>query len=274
MSGEEKNSLPLEREAEQALESYLRRVRLSLRGTSVDAEEVERDVREHIEQALASPEGAVPVGAVPKEELQKVLERLGSPSQWVPEEEVPWWRRALLQWQVGSEDWRLAYLCFGLTVLGLVTTPIGGPLLWIPAYLLGRAARSLAAERGEALGAKRWLIYPPMVLVSLSIAAVLLLGPMMPLAVWGIQEGFADRFVQGAAGNLESLAVGLARGGMVAMAIGLWWLILAPLSAWTIGPLRALVAPLLDRYERRHAWWLALAGLVVAAVGATLLFLA
>ena len=38
--------------AQDALKAYLERVRASLRGTSVDADEVERDVQEHIDVAL------------------------------------------------------------------------------------------------------------------------------------------------------------------------------------------------------------------------------
>ena len=42
----------LKPEAQDSLTSYLERVKRSLRGTSVDADEVERDVREHIDVAL------------------------------------------------------------------------------------------------------------------------------------------------------------------------------------------------------------------------------
>ena len=145
----------LKPDAQDALTSYLERVRVSLRGTSVDADEVERDVREHIDVALSAQ--AKPVSAA---ELNEVLER----AVWRQKERLvaitaPARIRRL--WNLGEaepeeeevpEDSRLAYLCFGLTVLGLVFAPVGGFLLWIPAYLLGRAAHECVAVKGESLG--------------------------------------------------------------------------------------------------------------------------
>ena len=58
-------------EAQNALKAYLERVRVSLRGTSMDADEVERDVREHIDEALNGRSEPVSAG-----NLSGVLERL------------------------------------------------------------------------------------------------------------------------------------------------------------------------------------------------------
>lgn len=99
-------SATLTLEAQHRLDRYLQEVRLLLHGaTGVDASEVERDIREHIETELREA-----VSPVSPEELENVLRRLGSPGGWVDESDVPPWRRALARLYLG-EDWRLAYLC-------------------------------------------------------------------------------------------------------------------------------------------------------------------
>lgn len=70
-------------DAQQHLDRYLQVVRLSLRGTGLEATEVVADVREHIATALEGEEAPV---ARPM--LERVLERLGPPAVWVPDEEA------------------------------------------------------------------------------------------------------------------------------------------------------------------------------------------
>ena len=86
--------------AQGCLDRYLEQVRTHLQGCRpVDPAEVERDVREHIERELEEiPE------SVCFNDLDTVLNRLGSPAQWVPVEEVPWWRKVLMRLQHGPED--------------------------------------------------------------------------------------------------------------------------------------------------------------------------
>ena len=109
--------------AQRTLDQYLRQVKAYLRASrSVDVTDVEQSIHEHIETEL---EGwAEPVSA---DQLTGILKKLGNPWQWVPDEELPWWRRMLLGLQVGPEDWRLAYLSFGLLVAGMVCLTYGGP---------------------------------------------------------------------------------------------------------------------------------------------------
>src|SRR5204863_4951295 len=54
-------------------------------------------------------------------------------------------------------------------------------------YILGRAAVALARERGSPLGPQRWLVYPPLVIVSLPLLVGLLLWPTAPAA--GMADG-------------------------------------------------------------------------------------
>ena len=115
---------------------------------AVEAAEVEQNVLEHVELALARRR--CPSGT---DSLAAVLEQLGPPERWLPDEERPAWRRTMDRLMTGPEDWRLAYLSFGLTTLMIVTLPIGGILLLLPAFLLSRAWVALIEERGETLGA-------------------------------------------------------------------------------------------------------------------------
>ena len=158
------------------LDDYLRAVRAALGGLpDVSPDEVEADTRAHVEAELAG--APLPIKLA---DLEVVLSALGPPSAWwpagSPRPGFTW--PALRDWLVGvgraiyggPEDWRLAYLCLILTVLA----PLTAGLSLLVAYLLGRAAAELARERGELLGARRWLIYPAIVAVSvpLIVAAV------------------------------------------------------------------------------------------------------
>lgn len=102
--------------AQDRLNRYLQQVQTSLVVCkSVDPDEVERDITEHIEREL---EGASE--PVCLDELEAVLKKLGRPDQWVPDEALPWWRKAVLRLRKGPEDWRLAYIAFALLLFGLL----------------------------------------------------------------------------------------------------------------------------------------------------------
>ncbi|MDE2862160.1 MAG: hypothetical protein OXL33_01750, partial [Chloroflexota bacterium] len=149
------------------LDRYLRRVRHALRPhPSVDADEVELEIKGHIEAELADePE---PVTA---ERLHGVLDRLGSPNDWVPDDDLPAWRKLLLRLSTGPEDWRLAYLSLGLFVTSWLLAPVA-PLLIFASFLVARAGLRLLEERGESAGARKWFFYPPLVFIYLVIAII------------------------------------------------------------------------------------------------------
>ena len=171
-------------EATARLEGYLLRVRLALRGVpGVSADEVEADIRDHVATALHAVAAPVPL-----DRLEPVLEALGPPSGWRPAGAAaggPDWRAALAALRRrlagvggvlyrGPEDWRLAYLCLAFTALAVPTFGLG----LLIAYLLGRAAAELTRERGETLSARRWLVYPALVAVSLPALVATLLWPL------------------------------------------------------------------------------------------------
>jgi hypothetical protein len=196
-------------EAEARLGEYLRQVRLALAGSpDVNPDEIEADIREHVENELRTEPARV--GIAP---LERVLARLGPPAQWGAGEGPSFFRRArqylsdrlrLSQrlrnarealWR-GPENWRLAYLTFGLFATGVLVFPLF-PLFLVLAYILGRSGIALAREKGIELGAARkWLLYPPVVIVSLSLLAAVLALPVIAGGVVGAQVGEAVRRVE------------------------------------------------------------------------------
>lgn len=135
-------------DARRRLDHYLVQVRAALSGCrSVSADEVERDIREHIDNEFQGATEPVSLAA-----LDAVLCRLGRPGQWVPAEEMPGWYRALVRFRDGPEDWRLAYLAFGLSLGGAVaglTVSVPVALVCLGGgFLLARAAVSVAHVRG------------------------------------------------------------------------------------------------------------------------------
>lgn len=257
-------------EAQHRLDRYLQEVRLLLSGsTHVDAADVEGDVREHIAAALASREGTVTT-----EELEGVLQRLGSPSQWLGADEIPLWRKLLTRLYLG-EDWRLAYACLGITVLGAILLFAGSPVslvLFAAGYLLARAAVSLAGERGEELGARRWLVLAPIVVVVAPVLLAVLTGPFIPLGQVGYEQGWFASLGVGPLGTDPQGREVLVRIGIVLLGAGVWWGMLA--AAW--GPVRRVLTPLtrpLFTPGPRQRRWLVLAGLLLTAAGAGMLLL-
>ncbi len=169
--------------ARRCLDGYLAEVRLSLRHcASVDVAEVERDVEEHIEHALAGAHVAVDTA-----ELQAVLRKLGSPSRWVPQEELGLLQRALLALRSGPEDLRLGYLSFVMLALTLFLAACLNLELHVtgvlPFLLVGLAlsfvlARASLSAIAEPRGPEKWLIYPSLLAVYVPLTVLMLLWPL------------------------------------------------------------------------------------------------
>jgi hypothetical protein len=181
-------------DAEARLAEYLRQVRAAVAGSpDVSPDEVEADIREHVENEFRLATRPVTVA-----ELEAVLAQLGPPSQWLPAAArpapAPWlppvrqylrdrWRAAREAVWRGPEDWRLAYLAFAVFAAGVLTFFLF-PLCLVVSYLLARAGIAAAREKGVELGAARkWLLYPPVAIVSTALLAGVLLWPV---AVGGV----------------------------------------------------------------------------------------
>jgi hypothetical protein len=203
-------------QARSRLDEYLRGVRCSLRGCrSVDAAEVESNVREHVDSTFGEATGPVDV-----DELEGVLNELGSPLQWVAVEDLPWWRRMLLRWRSRQGGSRAAWLSFALLVLAAVSLVyaaavpdyeyVRGPVMVrmngyayqnddfsghrIPNHSVDIAAgltavflfasfvvARMVVSAGELAGQaspQRWLVYPQLACVYLPVLACVLAAPI------------------------------------------------------------------------------------------------
>ena len=247
--------ITLSENAKKSLEDYLRQARAYLRGSkSVDADEVEQNITEHIENEL---EGAAePVSC---DVLDAVLKKLGKPQQWVPMEELSWWWRIIFRLRSGPEDWRLAYISFGLLILGFLILP--SFIILIPAsFIVSRAALSVADDN-KIPGAQKWLIYPPLIIVYVFVLCVLLtwpLGILIPLAE-EFEHSIRARYVRFA----DDLDYWIMATSFIIAGLGLWWIILGRLLLKWWALLQMIFKPFAGRFNRKWALFLLIIVLVL-----------
>jgi hypothetical protein len=321
------DTLHLTPDAEARLEDYLRQVRGALAGIAdVNPEEIEADIREHVGNELHEVPRPVGLGAV-----EAVLTRLGPPDQWATGERPSGLRRVGLVLRErlraaheatrdrlravgeaargrlrgarevllrGPEDRRLAYLSFGVFAIGVLTVVLF-PLALVVSYILSRAGIALAREKGIPLdGAQRWLLYPPVVLVSLGLFVAVAFGPpiaaltaggelvedadrrehwelagkpaeITPHRMWRklhpepttTLEKVLDQF-PGDSETRWQLAAGFAGIGVFSA----WILILSTLATIFPATVRSAFCPLFDNYRRGHAAWFGVLALLVLVI--------
>ena len=214
--------ITLSENAERSLQDYLRQARAYLRRSkSVDADEVEQNITEHIENEL---EGAAE--PVSRDVLDAVLKKLGKPQQWVPEEELPWWWRIIFRLRSGPEDWRLAYISLAFLVAGILTLPYVpmGIVLILAGFLASRAAVAEAGGSNE-LKAQKWLLYPSLIIVYVFVLLVLVtwpLGLLIPLAD-GFENADLDMFPWNSTSETSYWTIAFV---LIIAVMSLWWLIL------------------------------------------------
>jgi hypothetical protein len=236
--------IELTAEARARFDEYVSAVRQSAAGSK----DVEEDVRDHVAAALSSAPAPVRL-----EDLEPVLARLGVPSSWVREEELPWWRRVAHRFVHGPEDFRLAYLAFGLTVAGLLLFPFGGFVLLFAAFLVSRAYAELARSGQTRLDARRWLVYPAILIVLVITAMFLLLTPIFPLWAWGIDDGGFNRIANLRPEDQPRAEAARITFGFMAVATGTWWLIVSLLATLLSPRIAWLFYPITASFKRRHA---------------------
>lgn len=257
--------------ARQRLDDYFRGLRHSLRRASpAEADDVEQSVREHIEIALAGVPS--PVGG---EQLAEVLDRLGAPDGWVPADERTLAERTVQQvrerLRSGPDEWRLAYLTFGLFLAALLLMPIGvGFFLMIASFLASRAYAELMESKQEPAGARRWLVYPAIGLFLAIATAIFVVGPAGPVLAWGIEEeGFLRLLEQSGLRAPYHEAQFVA--GSAAAAFGTWWVLASVLGMVFLPVIRFIFKPLLNRMRRTHFLGLTIIGVLALVLGFILL---
>ena len=258
--------------AKKSLDDYLRQARTYLRGSrSVDADEIEQNITEHIENELEGE--AEPVSY---DVLDAVLKKLGSPQQWVPMEELPWWWKIIYRLRSGPEDWRLAYISFGLLVVGFLTLAYAPvcTVFVLASFIVARAVLSVTAD-GKELKAQRWLIYPSLVLVYVPLFLFLMCWPLILVITWWLPKYFEllAEIDAGAITRTISIISAVTNVG----AIGLWWTAFGATLLMQKTRMRARIVfrPFLDTFNKRRAALLMCGGVVllILSVAATILFI-
>lgn len=257
--------------ARQRFDDYFRRLRHSLRRASpAEADDVEQSVREHIEVALAGV--PAPVGG---EQLAEVLDRLGAPDGWVAADE-----RSVLQRMVqqvtdrlrsGPEEWRLAYVTFGLFLAALILLPVGiGFFLMLASFLASRAYVDFMETKQEAPGARRWLIYPPIAFFLAIAIGFFIIGPAGPVLVWGVDDDGFLRLLEESSLRAPYHEVQFFAGS-VAATLGAWWILASLIGMVFLPVVRFVFKPLLSRVRRTHFLGLTFIGALSVALGFVLL---
>lgn len=300
--------------AEARFDSYLAQVRQALAGVpDVSPADIEADIREHVENELRSA-----VRPVEPFVLEAVLKRLGPPTQWLPPgRPAPAapslslgqylkarWRAAREAVWRGPEDWRLAYLSFGTFALGVLAFP-AFPLFLVISYVLSRAGLAVAADKGIALdGGRKWLLYPPVVLVSLVLVLAVVAAPVGIIAATaeGVERAdyferwqkagrptansgrytprlehavLAERYpdvvtrldrVVGTFPGTPAVRDGLAVAFLAAGVLAAWWAVVGCVAGAFPGFARGLVVPFAQRFPGRRAHWIGTACLMLLAV--------
>ena len=239
--------LKLSLNAQKSLDDYIYQVKVYLKGVkSVDAEEIVQNINEHIENELTG--AAEPVGS---ETLDKILKKLGSPQQWVPEEELSWWKKFVLRIRTGPEDWRLAYLSFGLFLLAFLfhSSFFVCVILVTASYIVSRAAMSLSNYDIQ-VKAQKWLLYPPIIIVTLFLAVVLLLLPLSVLIP--VAENLESTMMQTYHISIDDNYWYVAS-SLIAMLVCLWWILEGIICLIYPSLPRRIFHPIAEWFKRKHA---------------------
>jgi hypothetical protein len=250
--------------ARQCLDNYLEKVRTRLSGAkSLDAAEIERDIIEHIERELEQASEPVEFGQV-----EEVLDRLGAPEQWVPDDELSWSRKIIVRMQSGPDDWRLAYICLGLFILGLIILPIGILFLIPLSFYIARSAISTAGGIDK-LGRQKLLLYPVLIFIYAILAFSLLIGPGYIIFIFVVPT--IGSLIDDFGSALENLNTWWLRWIITLFASGIWWIILgAVLIPFNFNFYKFIFKPFLDKVSKKKiAIIVTLVGLflILAAVG-------
>ncbi|MBW8035055.1 MAG: hypothetical protein FVQ79_05330 [Planctomycetes bacterium] len=249
--------------ARECLNAYLQKVRARLRwANSLDADEIERDICEHIERDLDSADEPVEY-----ETVAEVLDRLGSPEQWVPDGEISWWRKVLMRISSGPDDWRLAYISFGLFVLAFFQLRIG-MFIFIPlSFIVARGALSMTDDLDQLKG-RKVLLYPVLILIYAILGLFLLAGPAFGLV--GLADGFEREIIKNYDDIKESLDYWWWTWVIILFVLGIWWIILSGISIAFDKFFKFIFKPFLDKVNKKKlaltaivAGWL----LILVAIG-------
>ncbi len=249
-----------EPEAEKIWQDYVSQVRKYLNASKAsDSDEIIADLNDHVERELESISQPVSIA-----QLETVLERLGSPRQWVPEEDLSWWQQMIFRLRTGPEDWRLAYLSLGVLIFGTLLGPLG----LFGSFCLSRAA--LKVSQKSELQAKRWLIYPSLIIVYCLFLPVLLLWPIAASVglVDLLESGgpLYRAFYKDLLRDWYGLGAVLIIASAISVGLTVWWVILLLVLRRWPDLHKIMLRPFADSWQTKRLWRIVLISAVVAIV--------
>ena len=192
--------------AQTRLNDYLAELRRVLQECpSVDPVDVERDVQDHIQAALAG--SASPIDET---HLDRVLRSLGVPRDWVQDIGQPWYRypqrmgrelrdlafECVQRFSAGPESFRLPYLSLAVLAVGCFVAMLTADgdeaavvvvIAALAAFVLARAAVALHEARPTT--AQMWLLAPALLAVYVPLAGALLGWPIVAGGIATISLG-------------------------------------------------------------------------------------
>ncbi|MFC1675893.1 hypothetical protein ACFL3G_02380 [Planctomycetota bacterium] len=279
-------------DAKKHMDKYLCEVRTCLRDCpSVDADEVEQNIIEHIENEFQGQTEPVSFN-----QLDAVLKKLGNPTQWVPEEEIAWWRKVVLRLRTGPEDWRLAYISFGLLLLSFCLLALNHRgleaififpivamrqplsfLLFLASFIISRATLTTAEKNTETLGGQKWLIYPSLILMYAPILLLLLfwhtgalIGTAESLVHWNQTY---DNWMKGVGIPHNSTKYYFIWTFIIIALTGLWWSLLSLVTIKWSKLVQIAFYPFASRFNRRKGFLFLLIGIILMVIGTGFVFL-
>lgn len=233
--------------AKLCLEEYLKKIKEYLRHSkTINVEEVTQNIIDHIEEELGHTSAPVSV-----DELNAVLEKLGSPERWISEDDLPLWRKVLMRLHFGPEDWRLSYFSFVLLIISLCLLPqhrfdlavlVMFPVvamhngisfvLFIASFILARAVIRIHSLQNQQIVAQKWLVYPTLILMYLPLTIVLLLWPIPPLVLvasdgleqWPAAYNIWINITNTTNGGVKYTLIWI---GLITFIASIWWIILS-----------------------------------------------
>jgi hypothetical protein len=244
--------------ARRMVERHIAYIRLLLRGArGVVIDEVLADVREHIAAGLAELGAPAPADLA---DIKHVLQRLGPPEQWISPDDLPYWRRTLLPFlhrlNLLPKLPFLALLFAALGLLGAGTPP--GLVFFGVGFCL---ARAWVARHGASIEAwQKWLVYPPLAIVYLTLGIPALIWPALMIFGGDFFDPQVPRFIS----HMVPAPLSLQHFAAAGVAVGLWWLLIGAALCMLPALGRFLVRPFADSLSRRGAAFVASAGTLVS----------
>jgi hypothetical protein len=240
--------------AKKALEKCLRQVRACLRGCkTVDASEIEQNIMEHIEGECAAVAEPVTIN-----NLNLVLDRLGSPAQWIPQDQEHWNTRVtqskvliyissalMAAFVLLSIPYTLAHILWGFPLPAIIFFP--GNLL--PAsFILARVALHRVWAPKD-LNWQRWLAYPSLILVYISILwRILFFAAIIIRAFWLPRYmSYLTGIAQGAEIKVYETIVPTT----IIASVGLWWMALGIILRRRPNLTHAIFQPFANWFNRK-----------------------